>query len=67
MGLRGPTGAPYLDGCHADLDAADIPAEGAESVLSSGESGVHQTKEQQQTADAAAVLQETQSEHERLE
>lgn len=47
MGLRGPTGAPHLDGGYADLDAADVPAEGAESVFSSGESGVHQTEEQQ--------------------
>lgn len=68
MGLRGLTGAPHLDSGYADLDAAEcVPAEGAQGIFSSRESGVHQAKEQQQTADAAAVLQETQPEHERLE
>lgn len=68
MGLRGPAGTPHLDGGHADLDATErMPAEGAQSVLSSREPGVHQATEQQQTAGAAAVLQETQSEHECLE
>ncbi|KMQ89881.1 hypothetical protein RF55_10426 [Lasius niger] len=68
MGLRGLTGAPHLDSGYADLDATErLSAEGAQGLFSSRESGVHQAKEQQQTADAAAVLQETQPEHERLE
>lgn len=68
MGLRGIAGTPHLDGGHADLNTTEhVAAEGAQGVLPSGESGVHQAEEQQQTADAAAVLQETQPEHERLE
>jgi hypothetical protein len=68
MGLRGPAGTPHLDGGHADLDTTErMPAKSAQSVLPSRESGVHQAKEQQQTAHAAAVLQETQSEYECLE
>lgn len=69
MGLRGPAGTPHLDGGYADLDTTErMPAKGAQSVLPSGESGVYQAKKQQQAADAAAaVLQETQSEHECLE
>lgn len=68
MGLRGLAGTTHLDGGHADLDATErIATEDAPGVFPSRESGVHQAEEQQQTAGAAAVLQETQPEHERLE
>jgi len=42
MGLRGLAGAPYLNSGHADLDATEcVPAKSAQSIFSSGESGVH--------------------------
>lgn len=65
MGLRGTAGTRHVDGGHAELDAAECTAEGAESVFPRGEFGAEEA-EQLEATRAAILVQEAKQKHERL-
>lgn len=65
MGLRGIAGTRHIDGGHAELNAAQCTAEGAESVFPRGEFALEEA-EQLEAARAAILVQEAKQKYERL-